>query len=158
MPLVLRRVRLVAEQVVSVVGVVDGGVGLRAVSRVCLNSIITSTLFMIFVRFILRECWGCFFVANPPHTAFRDRDAGAMSNRGKPTDDGNREDRHSNQARGGRGGFEGRGGRGARGGRGGRGGGRDDRHNRGPPKYPPPPLLLFFFLGNCFNAMTDRES
>ena len=73
----------------------------------------------------------------PLHIAFRDREAGSMTNRGKPTDDGVREDRHSNQFRGNRGGYEGRGGRGGRGARGGRGGGRDDRHTRGPPKYVP---------------------
>lgn len=50
--------------------------------------------------------------------AFRDRNAGSSSNRGKPTDDGLRQDRHSNRLRGGE--------------RGGRGKGprRDDRHSR----------------------------
>ena len=63
-------------------------------------------------------------------SAFRDRNAGSVSNRGKPTDDGLRDDRH----RGGRNaGFEGRGGRAGRGDRGPRRGG--DRHTRGPPKY-----------------------
>ncbi|EOD49177.1 Hyaluronan/mRNA-binding protein [Neofusicoccum parvum] len=52
--------------------------------------------------------------------AFRDRTAGSSNNRGKPTDDGLRQDRHSNRLRGGE-----------RGGRGGRGGPRrDDRHGR----------------------------
>lgn len=71
-------------------------------------------------------------------TAFRDRAAGSINNRGKPTDDGLREDRHADRIRGGRiqGNYDGRGGRGGgRGGRGGRGGGRgDDRHSRGVPK------------------------
>ncbi|KAL6713347.1 hypothetical protein ACLMJK_008812 [Lecanora helva] len=65
--------------------------------------------------------------------AFRDREAGSVNNRGKPTDDGLRQDRHSNQIQGGRiqGNYDGRGGRGGRSGRGNRGN-RDDRHTRGP--------------------------
>jgi len=63
--------------------------------------------------------------------AFRDRNAGSANNRGKPTDDGLRQDRHSDRIGGGRiqGTYDGRGGRGGHGGRGGRGG-RDDRHSR----------------------------
>ena len=70
------------------------------------------------------------------HPAFRDREAGSMSNRDKPTEDGLRQDRHPNRIEGGRdrAGYEGRGGRGGRASRGGRGS-RDDRHNRGVPKY-----------------------
>lgn len=72
------------------------------------------------------------------HPAFRDREAGSVNNRGKPTDDGLRQDRHRDRIEGGRnqGNHDGRGGRGGRGGgsRGGRGA-RDDRHTRGPPKY-----------------------
>ena len=65
--------------------------------------------------------------------AFRDREAGSVNNRGKPTDDGLRADRHSDRIGGGRSQGEGRGGRrGDRGGRGGRGGG--DRHTRGLPQ------------------------
>ncbi|SLM41039.1 telomere and ribosome associated protein stm1 [Lasallia pustulata] len=74
---------------------------------------------------------------NGSEDAFRDRAAGSINNRGKPTDDGLREDRHADRIRGGRiqGNYDGRGGRGGgRGGRGGRGGGRgDDRHSRGVP-------------------------
>lgn len=70
--------------------------------------------------------------------AMRDREAGSVNNRSKPTDDGLRQDRHRDRIEGGRGqgNHEGRGGRGGRGGgsRGGRGA-RDDRHTRGPPKY-----------------------
>ncbi|OJD36270.1 telomere and ribosome associated protein [Diplodia corticola] len=52
--------------------------------------------------------------------AFRDRNAGSANNRGKPTEDGLRQDRTSNRPRGEQ-----------RGGRGGRGGPRrDDRHSR----------------------------
>jgi len=65
--------------------------------------------------------------------AFRDRAAGSVNNRGKPVDDGLRQDRHSDRLGGGRvqrgGAYDGRGGRGGAGGRGGRGG-RDDRHSR----------------------------
>ncbi|KAI9703689.1 MAG: hypothetical protein M1836_007459 [Candelina mexicana] len=62
--------------------------------------------------------------------AFRDRDAGSTTNRGKPADDGLRHDRHSDRLGGGRiqGAYDGRGGRGGAGGRGGRGN-RDDRHS-----------------------------
>lgn len=65
---------------------------------------------------------------------FRDREAGSMNNRDKPTDDGLRQDRHANRIEGGRdrGSYDGRGGRGGRAGRGGRGN-RDDRHTRGVP-------------------------
>ena len=100
--------------------------------------------------------------ANISSPAFRDRDAGSTSNRGKPTDDGNREDRQSNQSRGGRGqgNYEGRGGRGGRGGRSGRGGGRaggnvrDDRHTRGYQKYLLP--LSFFRLESLANSDIQR--
>ena len=70
------------------------------------------------------------------HPAFRDREAGSMNNRVKPTEDGLRQDRHANRLEGGRdrGSYDGRGGRGGRAGRGGRGN-RDDRHTRGVPKY-----------------------
>ncbi|KAB2576841.1 Hyaluronan/mRNA-binding protein [Lasiodiplodia theobromae] len=51
--------------------------------------------------------------------AFRDRNAGSANNRGKPTDDGLRQDRHPNRLRGEQ-----------RGGRGGKGPRRDDRHSR----------------------------
>jgi len=63
--------------------------------------------------------------------AFRDRTAGSSNNRGKPIDDGLRQDRHANRAGGDRaqGTYEGRG-RGGRGGRG-RGAPRDDRHSKG---------------------------
>ena len=86
------------------------------------------------------------FDANSPfQIAFRDREAGSVSNRGRGTDDGVREDRHSHQTRGNRGRDEERRDRGGRGGRGGTGGrGRPyDRHNRGPPKYafPPSPTI-----------------
>ena len=64
--------------------------------------------------------------------AFRDRGAGSYNNRGKPTEDGPRQDRH--QDRPGAGGREGYGrGRGGRGGRGDRGN-RGDRHSRGFPQ------------------------
>ena len=59
-----------------------------------------------------------------------------MNNRGKPTDDGLREDRHSDRIGGGlnHGDYDGSGGRGGRGGfRGGRGV-RGDRHSRGLPQ------------------------
>ena len=64
--------------------------------------------------------------------AFRDRDAGNTNSRGKPVDDGIREDRHPH-----RGGREyNRAGRGRGGGRGREfRDGRDDRHNHGRPKY-----------------------
>ncbi|KAI9837434.1 MAG: hypothetical protein M1837_002956 [Sclerophora amabilis] len=63
--------------------------------------------------------------------AFQDRSAGSQSNRGKPIDDGLRQDRHSDRLGGGRGqgsydGPRGRGGRGRRGGA----ARRDDRHSR----------------------------
>jgi len=59
-----------------------------------------------------------------------------VNNRGKPMDDGLRQDRHRDRIEGGRiqNNYDGRGGRGGRAGRGGRGN-RDDRHTRGPPKY-----------------------
>ena len=78
------------------------------------------------------------------HPAFRDRDAGSMSNRDKPTDDGLRQDRHVNRIEGGRdrASYEGRGSRGSRASRGGRGG-RDDRHTRGVPKYSSPYLYMY---------------
>ena len=78
------------------------------------------------------------------HPAFRDREAGSMSNRDKPTEDGLRQDRHANRIEGGRdrASYEGRGGRGGRGSRGGRGG-RDDRHTRGVPKYSSPYLYKY---------------
>lgn len=71
--------------------------------------------------------------------AFRDREAGSINNREKPTDDGLRQDRHANRIEGARdrGSYDGRGGRGGRAGRGGRGN-RDDRHTRGVPKYASP--------------------
>jgi len=59
-----------------------------------------------------------------------------VNNRGKPTDDGLREDRHPDRIGGGRG-YEGRGDRGSRGGRGGGRGNRSDRHSRGLPQYVP---------------------
>jgi len=72
------------------------------------------------------------------HPAFRDREAGSVNNRGKPTDEGLRQDRHHDRTEGGRNqaNHDGRGGRGGRGGssRGSRGA-RDDRHTRGLPKY-----------------------
>jgi plasminogen activator inhibitor 1 RNA-binding protein len=60
--------------------------------------------------------------------AFRDRNAGSGINRGKPTDDGSRQDRQGDRGgEGRRGNYEGRGrGRGGRG----RGGGRGDRQDR----------------------------
>ena len=94
--------------------------------------------------------------------ALRDREAGSMNNRDKPTDDGLRQDRHANRIEGGRdrGNYDGRGGRGARAGRGGRGN-RDDRHTRGVPKYailhPPPKNLLTSFLYSDHVKQADQS-
>ena len=88
------------------------------------------------------------------HLAFRDREVGSINNRGKLTDDGVRQDRHSNRIEGGRiqGNYDGRGGRGVRGGRGGRGN-RDDRHNRGPPQY----VYLLLKLNHAANLSAHPQ-
>ena len=92
--------------------------------------------------------------------ALRDREAGSMNNRDKPTDDGLRQDRHANRVEGGRdrGNYDGRGGRGARAGRGGRGN-RDDRHTRGVPKYAtlPPPPENRLYSPSFFTATTSSK-
>ena len=149
MHLLRHRVKLVEELLqVSAVDAQDVPVDVGGFLAMMVVGHVLSTDWSYMANGLLPDGDYCLHAVLTLSPAFRDREARSMNNRDKPTDDGLRQDRHSNRIEGGRdrGSYDGRGGRGGRAARGGRGN-RDDRHTRGVPKcaspHPPYEICLY---------------